>query len=452
MRHRVATALFGLVVVAACTSNGPSGPATTTGAPVAPTTTTAEPAPRPSDTATPLSVGPDATAVVGVRAFDGADVAEDVTVVFEPDGIVGAWPDGEVTLPDDVEVVRGAGRTLLPGLVDAHQHVLGDRPLRRNADFGVTTVLDQFNDPAFVRSTRGTPPDDDARADLYSAGHLATVPGGHGTQFGLTNLPTLSSPDEADDWVQARLLEGSDWIKVAVEPGVPAGSRPTLGLETVRGLVDAAHDRGLLAVAHVSRLDDAADVLAAGVDGLAHVWLDDPGPDPAVVQRLADEGVFVIATLSVYDDRDPRIGERLVEDPDLAPWLGADEVGNLAQSLPVTPPLTANALRTTGALHRAGVSVLAGTDVGNPGVAAGVSLHGELELLVEAGLTPVEALVAATSAPADAFGLDDRGRIVPGAVADLVLVEGDPTSDVTATRRIVTVFEDGREVDRERPG
>lgn len=369
-------------------------------------------------------------------------------MVFSPDGILAV---GEVDVPAGATVVDGTGATLLPGLFDAHQHVLGERPLRRNADFGVTTALDMFNDPAFASQIGAAQAAGDAadRADLFSAGNLATPPGGHGTQFGVTNLATIARPEHAGEWVRRRAEEGSDWIKVVVEHGRPGAPLPTLDRATVAALVTAAHDRDLLVVAHVSRSDDARMVVEAGVDGLAHVWLDGSAPD--VVGLLADREVFVVPTLSVYDDRPVSIGQRLVDDPDLGPRLFADEVSDLDQSLPVTSLLTELALTSVGDLDEAGVTILAGTDVGNPGVVAGASLHGELELLVEAGLTPIEALEAATLAPADAFGLLDRGRIEPDARADLVLVEGDPVADITATRAIDTVWKAGVEIDRDLP-
>lgn len=101
-------------------------------------------------------------------------------------------------------------------------------------------------------------------------------------------------------------------------------------------------------------------------------------------------------------------------------------------------------------LRAAHVPVLAGTDALNPGVVHGASLHRELELLVHAGLSPSEALSAATFVPAACFHLDDRGRVAPGLRADLVLVDGDATRDVLATRRIVTVWRAGLPVDRAR--
>jgi imidazolonepropionase-like amidohydrolase len=95
------------------------------------------------------------------------------------------------------------------------------------------------------------------------------------------------------------------------------------------------------------------------------------------------------------------------------------------------------------ALHRAGVPILAGTDAPSPGLAHGLSIHHELELLVRSGLTPLEALASATSEPARAFGFRDRGRIAEGLRADLVLVNGDPTVDITATRDIVGIWKLG---------
>jgi adenine deaminase len=103
---------------------------------------------------------------------------------------------------------------------------------------------------------------------------------------------------------------------------------------------------------------------------------------------------------------------------------------------------------TVTALKAAGVRILAGTDCSNPGTAHGASLHRELALLVAAGLKPIDALAAATSVTADAFGLTDRGRIAPGRRADLVLVDGDPTTEIGATRKIAGVWKQGHSIDR----
>lgn len=139
-------------------------------------------------------------------------------------------------------------------------------------------------------------------------------------------------------------------------------------------------------------------------------------------------------------------GPAQIDDPLLGPRLDARQKASLTDdfSRRENPEARAAASReTVRILDRAGVQVLAGSDAPNPHTAHGASIHRELENLVSAGLSPIRALVAATSAPADAFGLDDRGRVSPGLRADLVLVEGDPTTDIRATRAILRVWKDG---------
>jgi Amidohydrolase family len=141
----------------------------------------------------------------------------------------------------------------------------------------------------------------------------------------------------------------------------------------------------------------------------------------------------------------------LADDPAIAPYLTPDDVRMLNASFAgptAAPDLLKIPGETVKALKAAGVRVLAGTDCGNPGTAHGASLHRELSLLVAAGLKPVEALAAATALTADVFHLTDRGRIAPGLRADLVLVAGDPTTEIAATRRIVGVWKQGRAIDR----
>lgn len=121
-----------------------------------------------------------------------------------------------------------------------------------------------------------------------------------------------------------------------------------------------------------------------------------------------------------------------------------EEADALRKTYPVVwPTAEAGIVTSVKALHAAGVPLLAGTDASNPGTTWGASMHGELELLVAAGLTPADALASATATPARAFGLGDRGRIARGLRADLLLVDGDPTRDIRATRRIVAVWRGG---------
>jgi imidazolonepropionase-like amidohydrolase len=386
-------------------------------------------------------------AVTGVRVFDGERVLPRADVLVEDGRIAAVGPDLE--LPAGVARVDGAGRTLLPGLVDAHVHAMGDG-LEQALRFGVTTVLDMFADPAWAAGVRerqavdGNP----GAADLFSAGLLATAPGGHGTQFGLA-VPAIDAGTDADAWVAARLAEGSDYVKIVVEDGRTLGRElPTLSAAQVAALAAAAHRRGVLAVAHVGSGDEAAAALGAGVDGLVHLFVD-RAPDAELARQAAAAGAFAVPTLTVLESlTGGGGGAALAADPRLAGRLAAAQRTGLGRTFPRHThgggaAALGHALETVRRLHGAGVPILAGSDAPNPGTAHGASLHRELELLVEAGLTPAEALAAATSVPARVFRLADRGRIAPDLRADLVLVEGDPTADVTATRALVAVWKRG---------
>ena len=249
--------------------------------------------------------------------------------------------------------------------------------------------------------------------------------------------------------------EGSDWLKLAYEPKDKHGLGPpfpSLDLPTATALVNAAHARGKLAMAHVSRLWCAKDMVGAGVDGLVHVPADQPA-DAAFVEQARARGVFVIPTLVVAAAFGGSLQDHAEADPLLAPYLSPGQRTMLGFKVDV-PRMIFNAdaaKASVRALKAAGVDILAGSDAPNPGTAQGASLHVELALLVEAGLTPVEALAAATSVPARRFKmLSDRGRIAPGSRADLLLVRGDPTTDIRATRDIVRLWKNGAAVERQR--
>jgi imidazolonepropionase-like amidohydrolase len=293
-------------------------------------------------------------------------------------------------------------------------------------------------------------------ADLYSAGAPVTSPGGMGTQFGIP-FPTISGPEEAAAFVRARLAEGSDYIKILYEP--EAGIVTTISRATLAAVVAAARAQGALTVVHITSAKGARDVVAAGADGLAHLF-SDTLIDDALVKAIAARRMFVVPTLSVMSGfSGSSVAPQLAADPRIAPFLTAGQRAALVAPTfkpddPMAPYLArfhiATELENVRRLHAAGVRLLAGDDAPNLGT-FGVSMHGELELLTRAGLPPAEALRAATLATAEAFRLPDRGRIAPGARADLVLVEGNPLVDITATRAIVRVFKNGYEVSRTPP-
>jgi imidazolonepropionase-like amidohydrolase len=358
-----------------------------------------------------------------------------------------------VALPDGADVIEGNGLTLMPGLIDSHTHSYGDA-LRTAIVFGVTTELDMFTEYHMAAAMRKQQADGKAsdRAYLFSAGTLVTAPHGHGTEYGLA-IPTIGGPDEAQAFVDARIAEGSDYIKIIYDDGKTYGlSTPTISKATMAAVVAAAHRRGKLAVAHIGSLQGARDAIESGVDGLAHLFID-RAPDPDFGNFVAAHHAFVIGTMTVLQSvcRVPG-GEALASDPALAPYIRASDAANLKKMFPSRPGAEEHysaAEEAVRQLRAARVPILAGTDAPNPGTSHGASLHLEMELLVRAGLTPAEALASATSAPAKQFRITDRGRIAPGLRADLLLVRGDPTADIKATRNIVGVWKQGVKLDRQ---
>jgi imidazolonepropionase-like amidohydrolase len=307
-------------------------------------------------------------------------------------------------------MVRHRGATLLPGLIDAHVHLRGTGDLEELVRWGVTTALDMGSwPPALIEELRRA-----RRTDVRSTGAGAVGPGSPLARIpGRPGDSIVTKPEDGRRFVAARVAEGVDYIKVIVDP--PGRGGPDQA--TVAAIVQAAHDAGRMVVAHASNTGAVATAQAAGADVLTHAPLDAALDDAAVAEVVRSRRTSV---------------------PTLVMMEG------VAANAPVPGLDYRHARDSVAALHRAGVPIVLGTDANQaPGVPANVpygeSVHRELELLVEAGLTPAQALHAATGAAADRFGLPDRGRIAPGLRSDLLLVGGDPITDITSTRAILAV-------------
>ena len=265
-------------------------------------------------------------------------------------------------------------------------------------------------------------------------------------------LPTLTTPGEADAFVAARLAEGSDFIKIIYDDTTEALRRklPTLDEATMAALVTATHTRGRIAVAHIGNERFARGAIAAGVDDLAHLFVG-PTVSSDFGQFAAKHGVFVIPTLTVlYADCGTTDGPTFLKDTDTMKHV-KPQFRSLLEIPPAPAPSKLSCDAAPQAIRQlvaAGVPVLAGTDVPFPGTTYGASLHRELEHLVNAGLTPTAALAAATSVTARAFRMSDRGRLRPGMRADLLLVDGDPSKQIRATRNVVAIWKRGVRVQR----
>ncbi|WP_433516214.1 amidohydrolase family protein [Nonomuraea sp. CA-143628] len=391
------------------------------------------------------------TLINNVRVFDGERTVSGADVLIDGDRI------GEPGGPADI-VLDGTGKTLLPGLIDAHAHVFeGD--LAEALRFGVTTELDLNNLPPLLAEQRRQAAERDDVADLRSSSVIATAPGGHPTQIMTPDvlkalgadatIDTVADSGQAKAFVEARLAEGADYLKIAIDDGSSGGTRlPVLSPELAADLVEAAHAAGLKAIAHTVTAREAIIALDAGVDGLAHLFADtDHAMVEEVAARIAAYDAFTISTITYIEavTGDPG-GTELLRDERVASRMSERSKATLNREfsdIPLHSAGAANASHAALALFRAGVPLLAGTDCTPFGPPHGAGLHHELLTLTGAGLTAEQALAAATSVPARCFGLADRGRIAPGLRADLLLVDGDPTRDITATRAIADVWRRG---------
>ncbi|MEU8455294.1 amidohydrolase family protein [Streptomyces griseoaurantiacus] len=353
---------------------------------------------------------PTVTVIDGVRVFTGYGLTEPQRVYVEGTSIAATGT------PD--LVVDGTGKVLLPGLIDSHIHVLGRADLENLAKWGVTTGLDMAAWPlpfvADMRAQTGV-------AQILSATTPAVGPGGnHAKMPGFPGDGIVTTPQEARAFVERRIADGADYIKIVTEAAPPAG----MDQQTVNAIVDTAHEHGRIVVAHSVTTGAFRVAVGAGVDISTHAPLD-AVLDDDTVQRMRDAGMVSSPTLTM--------------------------MRGIATARAAAGLRYEYARDTVTKFHEAGIRLLVGTDANSAaGVPFapkhGVSLHDELGLMAEAGLTPVEALRGATTLTSQTFGLDDRGTIEPGKRADLLLVDGDPTTDVTATRDIVGVWINGERV------
>jgi imidazolonepropionase-like amidohydrolase len=349
------------------------------------------------------------TTITGVRVFDGRHLGQPQNVTFST-----VFEGGDPRVHADV-VVDGSGATLLPGLIDAHTHtVRGRDDLASLAQWGATTALDMATWPAqFARAMRHQP----GVADLRTAGTPATGPHSHHAQ--LPHFPAdglVASPAEAASFVARRVADGVDYVKIILDGPPPAG----LSVDTAKAIVAEAHRNGLRVVAHAASVAAYRAAAAAGVDILTHVPMD--GLLGQYDIQAITGALAVVPTLVMMEA--------------MARAQGADYGA---------------ARENVRRLHQAGVRILAGTDANAaPGIPwsppHGASLHRELELLVDAGLSPAEAIASATTRTADTFALGDRGRVGVGLRGDAVLVHGDPTADIGVTRNITGVWIEGTKI------
>ncbi|UIO40916.1 amidohydrolase family protein [Brevibacillus brevis] len=421
------------------------------------------------------------TAITNVRIFDGDQMITPRYVVVKGESIISVGGD----IPADATIIDGENATLMPGLIDAHVHTsIGG--LRDALKFGVTTELEMNGD--FTKRGREIQLKNvNGVADVRSAGTAITAPGGHPDEllpdgdeipeFVLKELEKLSEEDreamlaayahdheeipqvttveEAIKHVHTQVENGADYIKIMIEEGTVMGAPglPVLSDEILKTAVTEAHKFDKLVIAHVLTARSSQEAIDLGVDGLGHLFIDRPEYTSELVNSIASSGAFVTPCLVLNSSIIGNPASELANDPRVHSKLSPDWIDILNSSFNTFPQGNMeNSFKNVMDLHRAGVDILVGTDVAPVpipslgGLAHGASVHHEMQLLVKAGFTPIEALQSATSKPARCFGLVDRGRIAEGARADLILVNGDPITNISDTLSIKAVWFKGVQI------
>ncbi|MBU2877673.1 amidohydrolase family protein [Aliiglaciecola lipolytica] len=391
-----------------------------------------------------------------LRVFDGHKRIEHTSILIE-DGFIVKIADinsdemNDAVKGNDINVIEGQNLTVIPGIIDAHTHSYGDA-LKDALRLGVTTHLDMFTNESWLIKHKASSqlPLQTDKADLFSSGTLATVKNGHGTQFGFS-IDTVDSMEEIAEWVAKRKNAGADYIKLVYMPDqqyIPSLDKPT-AIEIIK----QGHLQGLKVMAHISTQSAAKDLIEADIDGLVHIFADQVVSDE-VVALAAQKDIFIIPTLAVIASvNQQQRNSKLLADERISTKLSSQQKNTLQASFNSTASGFDFAIAKQNVLrfNQAGVTILSGSDAPNSGTAYGVSAYHEITLLVEAGMTPSEALSAATSAAAKRFNLQDRGTIEIGKRADLVIVTGDPTANIDNIFNIKHILKNGFEIQQYLP-
>jgi imidazolonepropionase-like amidohydrolase len=389
------------------------------------------------------SQGPAVRAFTGATLIDGTDRAPvpNATIVVREGRIVAAGPASSVTIPAGAQRVSLAGKTVIPGIINAHGHVNDPKDLSTYAAYGVTTVFSLGGEPQSVfaaRAAQNTPALDHAR--VFLAG------------------PVLApkTPDEARSQVADVAAQKVDIVKIRVDDNL--GTVPKMTPEVYRAVIDEAHKRGMRVATHLFYLADAKSLLDAGSDFVAHS-IRDADVDAEVIAKLMQRNVCVSPTLMrevstfVYEKTPDFFSDSLFLAHANREWMAqlakpdaqqAMRTSTSAQRYKVALEV---AKRNLKRLSDAGVPIAMGTDTGPTGRFQGYFELMELEQMVSAGLTPRQALTAATRDAARCMRLDrDLGTIEPDKWADFVVLDTDPLSNISNVRRIASVWIAGNKV------
>jgi imidazolonepropionase-like amidohydrolase len=353
----------------------------------------------------------DSLVISGGVALVGPELRreDDVAVVVSGGRIEAVGRGAEIAFPAAAESVDASGLLVLPGFIDTHVHIGFHEP-REVLLGGVTTVRDLAWPPERIHGlARRSREKDFDGPTILAAGPMLTVAGGYPTRASWAPEGTgrlVNTPDEAPAVVARTADEGACVIKVALNPAVG----PTLDLDTLRAIVEAAHQRGLKVTGHVYGLDELDKAIDAGADELAHILMSPQRIPSTTIERMVAAGIAVVTTTSIFFGP-----ERIV------------------------------AIENVRAYVEAGGLVLYGTDLGNEGPRPGIDPR-EIEGMRAAGLETGEIVAAATARAASWLGTPEIGAIAPGLAADVIAVPEDALTDCSLLSDVRMVIRRGRRV------
>ncbi len=416
--------------------------------------------------------GANLTVLEGVTLLDGtgAPALENAVLLIEGERVRAAGPAGQVEVPAGARKVNLSGKFIIPGLINAHGHVGGAKgmdsspsvyteenvvaQLERYLTYGVTAVMSLGSDQPLMYELRARQREGDLPgARVYTAGRGMMMKGSYGPAV---IARAVETPEDVREQMREIAADRPDATKVWVDDGF--GEQTKIRPELYRAFIEAAHEHGLKAYAHVYYLEDARALVEAGIDVLAHS-IRDREVDDAFVKLAAERGVFLLPTLArevttfIYADppgylEDPFLTRH--EDAEVVAALGSDDFVKTQRSNPHLAKYKAGlevAKKNLKKLHDGGVPIGFATDSGPAGRIQGYLEHLELELMVEAGLLPAEAIAAATGGSARCMGVEsDIGTLVAGRQADFVVLDASPLEDIKNSRKIASVWQRGVQV------
>jgi len=411
-----------------------------------------------------------------VRIFDGSGTptVPNGRVVIEDQKITEVGPKDSVKVPAGAKVLDYSGKTVIPGIISNHTH-LGQydatisttpynqetiqRQLLQYTSYGVTSVTSLgVNGKLFYDLQAKLHSGELPGADIFGADRGIGVPkGAPPVNVGADQLDRPATPEEARDAVRGAAARHANLIKLWLDD-FQGAKLVKMEPAIYKAVIDEAHKNNLKVVAHIYYLQDAKDLINAGADILGH-GVRDQRIDQEFIDLVRTHGTWYIPTLTV-DEAFYRFAEQpyLLDRPEVRRALNAKLLAQYESDAWRKNQLASPALATwhkgfdnnkynTKTLVDAGLKVGFGTDSGAmPLRVPGYAEYHELELLVEAGLSPVQALTLATSKAAELLNLSDRGVLRKGKNADIVVVDGDPATDIANLKRISAVWRLGKEM------